>query len=296
MFEHSRIMTVDRRENWEVKTGSATLTATHVVQATNLPIWGPLPFDERTRPRCHIAMAFRAERATIDGMFIGIDDHHSLRMGRDKEGDLLVALGPKFDTGHDGHVALRFIELEAWVRRNLAVSEVAWRWVNEDYDTADRVPYAGELSAAPGLYVATGFNGWGVSNGTAAGTLIAMQILGKNQDWARIYDPERQAPPSFNKGGDTQSLVHTLDDIERGEGKIIPLGQGNVAVHRTHNGELRAFAAACTHKGCTVTWNDATGTWDCPCHGSIFSADGEVLHGPAVEPLKAKTLPSNWKA
>jgi nitrite reductase/ring-hydroxylating ferredoxin subunit len=227
-------------------------------------------------------------------MFIGVDDHHSLRTGRDGEGDLLVVLGPKFDTGQEGHVSEYFLELEAWARRNLRVGDAAWRWVNEDYDTADRIPYAGELKSKPGLYVATGFNAWGISNGTAAGTLIAKQVLGETCNWAELYDPTRKAPANFNKGGDTQSLVHSLDDIEPGAGRIIALGQGKVAVYKSKNGELHAVSASCTHKGCTVTWNDADHTWDCPCHGSMFAADGSVVHGPAVEPLEPKLLPSTW--
>jgi nitrite reductase/ring-hydroxylating ferredoxin subunit len=239
-------------------------------------------------------MAFRAEASTIDGMFIGIDDHHSLRMGRDREGDLLVVLGPKFDTGQDGDVGRRLIELEAWTRSRFGIGEVAWRWANEDYDTDDRVPFAGELPNAPGLYVATGFNAWGISNGTAAGILIAKQVLGEQPEWGTIFDPARKTQ-KFNKGGPTKSLVHSLDDIQPGEGKVIPLGQGKVAVYRARDGTLRAVSASCTHKGCTVTWNDAEGTWDCPCHGSIFSADGSVVHGPAVEPLEPKSLPPNWQ-
>ena len=296
IFEHSRVMGLEDNDGWEIKSGNATLNAAHVVQATNLPTWGPIPFDENTRPRCHTAMAFRTGNTAIEGMFIGIDDHHSLRTGRDGEGDLLVVLGPKFDTGQEGQVSGYFLELEAWARRNLGVDAVAWRWVNEDYDTADRIPYAGELKSAPGLYVATGFNAWGISNGTAAGMLIAKQVLGESSDWAKLYDPMRKAPANFNKGGDTQSLVHSLDDIELGEGKIITLGQGKIAVHRSKSGELHAVSASCTHKGCTVTWNDADHTWDCPCHGSMFAADGSVLHGPAVEPLEPKSLPSTWLA
>ena len=212
------------------------------------------------------------------------------------EGPLLVVLGPKFDTGQEKSVARYFLELEAWSRNELGVKTAAWRWVNEDYDTPDRIAYAGELTSAPGLYVATGFNAWGISNGTAAAILIAKQIVGEKTDWAPVFDPMRNAPAGFNKGGDTQSLVHSLDDIEPGEGKVIHMGQSKIAVRRTMSGELHALSAACTHKGCTVTWNDADHTWDCPCHGSMFAADGSVLHGPAVEPLPTRTLPSTWLA
>jgi nitrite reductase/ring-hydroxylating ferredoxin subunit len=207
---------------------------------------------------------------------------------------LLVVLGSKFGTGQEGDVAKHFRDLEAWTRQNLEVGDVAWRWVNEDYDTADRVPFAGELSEAPGLYVATGFNAWGISNGTAAGILIAQQILGKPPHWASIYDPMRKSPRKFNKGGDSQSIVHSLDSIEPGGGAVMNLGRGKIAVWKGDDGTPHAFSASCTHKGCTVTWNNADRTWDCPCHGSIFSCDGGVIHGPAVEPLPARKLPRNW--
>ena len=129
-------------------------------------------------------------------------------MGRDRDGPLLVALGPKFNTGQDGDVAARFRDLERWVRQNLTDGDAVWRWANEDYDTADRVPFVGQPSKqAPGLYVATGFNGWGISNGTAAGISIADQIRGQPNSWASIYDPTRRSPKGFNQGGDTQSSV-----------------------------------------------------------------------------------------
>jgi glycine/D-amino acid oxidase-like deaminating enzyme/nitrite reductase/ring-hydroxylating ferredoxin subunit len=296
IFEETRVTGVEEKDGWQLKTGRASIQAKNVVLATNLPIPGPIPYDERTRPRSHIAMAFRVDsRTVIDGMFIGIDEPtHSLRTGHDLDGPLLVVLGSKFPTGHDGDVAKHFRDLEAWTRRNLEVGEVAWRWVNEDYDTADRVPFAGALSKAPGLYIATGFNAWGISNGTAAGILIAEQILGGSPDWAPVYDPMRKVPRKFNKGGNSQSFVHSLDEIEPGGGAVMNLGRGKIAVWKEANGNPHAVSASCTHKGCIVTWNNADRTWDCPCHGSIFATDGSVIHGPALEPLPLKKLPPNW--
>jgi glycine/D-amino acid oxidase-like deaminating enzyme/nitrite reductase/ring-hydroxylating ferredoxin subunit len=294
LFEHSLVTSVDRKGRWQITSGGAVLEAEHVVIATNLPMAGPVAFDERTRPRCHVAMAFRAKPgAAIDGMFIGIDEPtHSLRMGRDAQGPLLVALGPTFTTGHDGDVAGRFCQLESWVRHNLPVEEAAWRWVNEDYNTADRVPYVGVPSdETENFYIATGFNGWGISNGTAAGMLIADRILGRSNPWVSLYDPRRPSPKNFNLGGDTQSRVRALGDILPGEGGVLKIGKEDVAVWKEEDGTLHAFSASCTHKGCTLTWNNADRTWDCPCHGSIFSADGSIIHGPAGEPLAPRPLP-----
>ena len=299
IFEHTRIDDIGRSKKgkgWRVKVDRLHLDADHVVVATNIPIATPRPFDVRLRPRCHTVLAFRAAPATaIDGMFIDVDDpSHSIRMGRDREGPLLIVLGPSFATGTDGDVAKRFQELERWVRANIPAGEIVWRWVNEDYDTHDRVPFAGELARdARKMYVATGFNGWGISNGTAAAMLIADQIQELVNPWSALYDPQRPLPPkAFNRGGDSQSIVDAIAEIAAGAGGVIERGEKKIAVWKEEDGTPHALSAACTHMGCTVTWNNADRTWDCPCHGSMFTCDGEVIHGPATDPLKPVKLPS----
>ena len=296
IFENTRATNAKRRpggNNWRIECGRHHLDADALVVATHIPMWTPIAYDARMRARCHTAMAFRATSDDmIDGMFIDVDQpSHSLRMGQDADGPLLIVLGPSFPNGNDGDVAARFSRLERWVRGNVPAGEVAWRWVNEDYDTADDVPYAGALSGkAAGMYVASGFNGWGISNGTAAAMLIADQIQGQRNPWRTLYDPRRRAPKDFNPGGDTKSRVASLDDIAAGAGGIIEQGKRQIAVFKDSQGKARAFSAACTHKGCTVTWNNADRTWDCPCHGSVFSCDGQVMHGPATEPLEPARL------
>ena len=129
------------------------------------------------------------------------------------------------------------------------------------------------------------------SNGAAAGLLISDQIQGRSSPWAKLYDPRRPSPKKYNKGGDTHSLVGSIDEIPRDQGGVIKRGKAKLAVHRAANGRVRALSASCTHAGCTVSWNNADLTWDCPCHGSRFSATGQVIHGPATKPLPSRKLP-----
>jgi glycine/D-amino acid oxidase-like deaminating enzyme/nitrite reductase/ring-hydroxylating ferredoxin subunit len=295
VFERSRAVLVGEASRWRVVTDNGTVHAENVVVATNITVKSPLGMANRTQPRCHTAMAFRlGDLAAVEGMFIGVDDPtRSIRTGRDRTGPLLVVLGPKFDTGNDGNVAARFVELETWARENLPVGEVAWRWCNEDYDTADRVPYAGEPDPgkAPGFYVATGFNAWGISNGTATGLMIADMISGRPGRWGELYDPARPYPKEFHRNGDSRSIVAGVDDIGPDQGGVIVRGEEKIAVVKAADGTpLHVLSASCTHKGCTVTWNNADRTWDCPCHGSIFAADGSVIHGPARKPLNDAKL------
>src|SRR5262245_6837936 len=293
IFENTRVHDVKPGRRWRVITERGRIDAESVVVATNLPVAGPGHYDIRTRPRGHIAMAFRVDSPTaVQGMFIGIDHPtHSIRTGRDNEGPLLIVLGPAFVTGQEGDVAARFRQLDEWTKKNLPVRQAAWRWFNEDYDTPDRVPYVGEpKKASKGLYIATGFNGWGISNGAAAGLVISDQIQGRSNPWIKLYDPRRRGPKKYNKGDDTHSLVNRIAEIPLGEGGVIKRGKANLAVYRTANGRVRALSASCTHAGCTVTWNNADLTWDCPCHGSIFSITGKVIHGPATEPLPSRRI------
>lgn len=294
IFERSRATSFERPSRWSIGSDKGHVMADHVVVATNITVKSPLGYANRTQPRSHVAMAFRTDRpGAVDGMFISIDDPtHSIRTGRDADGPLIITLGLRFNTGQDGDVARRFRELENWTRAHLPVREVSWRWCNEDYDTADRMPYVGQPDSkeAPGFHVATGFNGWGISNGTAAGLTIASEIVAGSRPWGRLYEPDRPAPKDFHQSGDTQSKVDDVAQIAPGEGGIIVRGDEKIAVWRDDGGTLHALSASCTHKGCTITWNNADRTWDCPCHGSIFEHDGSVIHGPAREPLPPREI------
>jgi glycine/D-amino acid oxidase-like deaminating enzyme/nitrite reductase/ring-hydroxylating ferredoxin subunit len=294
IFEQSRAVLIDEASRWRAVTAHGNVHAEHLVVATNMTVKSPVGMSRRTQPRMHTAMAFRIDAAEApEGMFISArQPTHSLRAGGDDKGDLLVALGPKFNTGQDGDVAARFIELEAWVRGIFPVGEVAWRWCNEDYDTPDRVAFVGEpdRDKAPGFFIATGFNAWGITNGTAAGILIADRIATGSSPWSALYDPARPSPKNFNQAGDSRSRVDNADAIPAGSGGIVTEDGEPLAVWRDAAGELHALSAKCTHKGCIVTWNNADRTWDCPCHGSMFEADGTVLHGPARKPLAPAEL------
>ncbi len=296
IHEQSSAKSFEPNAGWRVETDHGTVRADHVVIATNMTVKSPVGYANRTQPRSHVVMGFRADDAeAVDGMFISIDDPtHSIRTGRDGNGPLILTLGPRFNTGQDGDVARRFRELEAWTREHLPVRDAVWRWCNEDYDTADRMPYVGQPDPkeAPGFFVATGFNGWGISNGTAAGLQIASEITTGSRRWGRLYDPTRSAPENFHQSRDTQSLVDDLARIAPGQGGVITRGEERIAVWRDEGGNLHAVSASCTHKGCTVTWNNADRTWDCPCHGSIFAADGSVIHGPARKALPQMRLES----
>jgi 3-phenylpropionate/trans-cinnamate dioxygenase ferredoxin reductase subunit len=84
-----------------------------------------------------------------------------------------------------------------------------------------------------------------------------------------------------------------VEELARGEGRVLDVAGEKVAVYKDPDGELHAASPLCTHARCLVQWNAANTAWDCPCHGSRFDTSGEVLRGPAKKALARKQLPSS---
>jgi Rieske Fe-S protein len=79
--------------------------------------------------------------------------------------------------------------------------------------------------------------------------------------------------------------LRSVEELEPGKGAIIGIGSKKIAAYREPNGALHQRSAVCTHLGCQVQWNSTETCWDCSCHGSHFSIDGDVLNGPAIAGL-----------
>ena len=202
-----------------------------------------------------------------------------------------------------GNPVLR--DIERWLTGNFAVGPIEYRWINEDYSSIDKAPFVGWSSSSEGaVMVATGFNAWGITTGTAAALLLADLIEDKDNPWLDLFDATRIKPfasaGEFVKGnaevaahlvqGWLKQKPHSFDDLAPGDAAVLKIDGRNVAAHRDQSGRLHAVSAVCTHMGCIVGWNETDRTWDCPCHGSRFGCDGAVLHGPAITALALPVL------
>lgn len=129
--------------------------------------------------------------------------------------------------------------------------------------------------------------------------------MGQDNPWQKLYSARRFTPaksaPDFMRENLNVAKQYvrdylskadtgTIEDIKPGEGKLVSLKDESLAVYRDENGKLTALKRACTHLGCIVHWNQMEKTWDCPCHGSRFRADGEVIEGPAIAGLEKKEI------
>jgi nitrite reductase/ring-hydroxylating ferredoxin subunit len=305
IVERTRVTDVGDGTPCRLSTASgATVTARTVVVATHYPIVDRLGLFTRLVPQRELVVAAPiAQAADPQGMFLTTEENtRSVRTAPTPDGQrLLIVTGEHFRPGSAG-VVERWDRLADWTAKHFDVDEITYHWAAQDNRTPDRVPFVGPLHrGSTTAFVATGFNAWGMSNGVMAGRLIAAQICGESLPWAGIFDPNRMHPmveageilkaglgvASHYVGDRLRSAdVDSVDEVAPGAAAIVRNSGQRCAVYRDADGTLHAVSATCTHLGCTVAFNDAEHTWDCPCHGSRFDPDGAVLHGPATTPLK----------
>lgn len=299
VFERSRVI------DWHsdrIVTAQGTVRARHVVMATHLPLGQTGLFYAENHPHMDAVIMGRADPARVpDGMYINVEmPHFSHRAHRDDEGQSwMIFTGHTFTHGRVDEEREAFAGLERLAAEHFGVTP-EYRWTNEDYVPMDGAPFIGwSSSGSSACLVATGFNAWGISNGTAAGIILADVITEKDNPWADFYDARRIKPIAGAKefakgnaevashliGGWLSRKPNSFNELARGEAAILKVEGHNVAGYRDENGALHAVSAVCTHMGCIVGFNENDRTWDCPCHGSRFALDGEVIHGPAVKAL-----------
>lgn len=142
-----------------------------------------------------------------------------------------------------------------------------FQWSNQDMQTPDDVPYIGPfLKNSEKIYIATGYDQWGLSNSLVAGEILASYMKGEEHPASAIYKPTRH-----------EGLEALQEGLKNSGFVGVEFVKGHIA---------RSEAPKCTHLGCKTRWNEGDKTWDCPCHGSRFNAKGQVIEGPAVYPLQ----------
>jgi glycine/D-amino acid oxidase-like deaminating enzyme/nitrite reductase/ring-hydroxylating ferredoxin subunit len=301
--ERTRVTQVSGAGPYLIQTAAGSVRANSLVVATHYPIVEQGFFATRIHPRRSYVVAARLTGDPPEGMFINAHlPTRSVRTAPLPDGGRLILVG-----GEGHRVGQRepgsdpYAVLERFMADHFAVGETLYRWSTQDNFSIDRLPYVGRVGGNGQLYVATGFGGWGMTNGTVAAMMISDAIEGRVSPWAGLYDPDRRhlvaSAPSFLKENTNVALhqvghrtLGSIEEIGREQGAIVSVDGTDHAVSRDTAGHIHAVSPVCTHMGCTVTWNDAESTWDCPCHGSRFAADGHVLHGPALQPLEPTSI------
>lgn len=288
-----------------VHTDAGDVDARWVVSATGLPSFDRGLFFARAEPQSSYVVACAVENPPPPAMYLAHDGpKRSLRTAPSPDGDTDVLLvgGESHKTGQGGDTVARYRRLVAWADEHFGVRSVTHRFMTEDFTTPDAVPFAGPLHPGPtSVLVATGFNKWGFTNGVATAMVNAAHVTGEPlPPWAATMSSTRLpfagASELLRANADvgahlTGGWLNTLVPRGRprpGHGRVVTVGIDRVGVSVDEAGEECRVSGVCPHLGAILTWNEAEQTWDCPLHGSRFTRAGALVHGPAVNDLKAK--------
>jgi glycine/D-amino acid oxidase-like deaminating enzyme/nitrite reductase/ring-hydroxylating ferredoxin subunit len=316
IFTGTRVVAVEDGDVVRIETSRGqSIRAQTALVATNCPINDRVVIHSKQAPYATYVLAFRvtreidhvllwdtAETADQEKQRLGPIPYHYVRFARDNVGDVLIVGGEDHKTGQATDFEARLARLERWTRDRFPfVGEITDRWSGQVMEPVDGVAYIGRNPGDKNVFVVTGDSGNGMTHGTIAGILITDLICGRENAWAKLYDPSRktlQPVVVADYIAENANVVAQLSDyvtpgdesgadkIPPGQGAILREGARKIAAYRDKKGRLHKFSAVCPHLKCIVRWDGFEKTWDCPCHGSRFDALGHVLNGPAISDLE----------
>jgi glycine/D-amino acid oxidase-like deaminating enzyme/nitrite reductase/ring-hydroxylating ferredoxin subunit len=289
-----------------VKATGHTVRCEDVVIATHNPLVGLAGLAKATLFQTKLALytsyvvAGRAPKGELpDALWWDTaDPYHYLRVEPHRDFDVVIFGGEDHKTGQQDDTEACYRRLEDRLATIVPRIDVTHRWSGQVIETPDGLPYIGQ--GADHQYAATGYAGSGLTFGTLAGMMMSDAILERPNPWRELFDPGRKAltrglwdylkenadyPYYMIRDRFAGVEAKSLRAARRGDGKVIERNGAKVAAYRDHDGAVTLRSAICTHMGCAVGWNAAERTWDCPCHGSRFKPNGNVIAGPAEAPL-----------
>jgi glycine/D-amino acid oxidase-like deaminating enzyme/nitrite reductase/ring-hydroxylating ferredoxin subunit len=285
-----------------VKTARGTVRAGYAVVATNSSIVDRVALHSKTAPYRTYVICFAIDRGALpDALYWDTEEpYHYVRLQPGDSGkDFVLVGGEDHKSGEADDADERFERLEQWARGKMPMlQDVTHRWSGQVLDTID---YAGFIGKNPGseyVYIATGDSGQGLTHGVMGAILNATLVTGGESKWAALYAPDRKPLKAAKNWVMENSTalknlaeyvtpgeIGSTDELKPGQGAIIREGVKKIAAYRDAKGAVHQHSAACTHLGCHLHWNSFEHCWDCPCHGSIFGPDGQVLNAPAISGL-----------
>jgi glycine/D-amino acid oxidase-like deaminating enzyme/nitrite reductase/ring-hydroxylating ferredoxin subunit len=277
------------------------LRARKIVYATHIPP-GINILHLRCAPYRSYVLAAQLEEGYPNELVYDMKDpYHYFRSHEMGGKKYLILGGEDHKTGH-GEPEESFAALEQYLKEHFRVRSVNYRWSAQYYESADGLPYIGELpSADRGIYTATGFSGNGITWGSFSGLLLKDILLEKDSPFSNLFAPARLKPVAgfkefVRENADVAyryiadrvkiSKLDSVSSLAADSGTVVKYEDRKVAVYKDGKGMIHALDPVCTHAGCIVKWNGPEKSWDCPCHGGRFDIDGKVLTGPPRKDLQ----------
>ncbi len=252
IFEHTRVLELSPAG---ARTEHGIIHADKIIIATHFPMTNKHGgyFMKMYQHRSYV-LALEGD-FPLKGMYV---DEDARGMSFRKYGDLLLLGGGGHRTGKKGG---SYRELHDFAAKHYSDAVPVCEWAAQDCMTLDEAPYIGQYSArTPNLYVASGFNKWGMTGAMVSAMLLSDMLSEKAPDWAEVFNPSR-------------SVLHPQLMINAAESAL------NL---------ITPSVPRCPHMGCALKYNPQEHSWDCPCHGSRFTRDGKLIDNPATGGLKEK--------
>lgn len=303
IYEQTRAIDIEENGAYVVTTSDEKkVTADKVIIASHYPFYNKHGmYFARIYTERSYSIAIKAKEKYPGGMYISEEDpSKSLRSQISDDGELIIIGGEHHKTGQGIDTNNHYEALIAFAKDHFTVEDIPYRWSTQDCMTIDDVPYIGHFTSnTPNLYVATGYRKWGMTNSTVSAMILSDLIIRGKSPYQDVYNPSRKTITASAKEFVKENvnvakellkgkLSRLPDDfeIEPGEGKVINgLGE-RIGAFKDDKGGLHLVNTTCTHMGCELQWNSAERSWDCPCHGSRFTYEGDIIEGPAVMPLE----------
>ena len=294
--ENTRVVDIgEDGRSVRLMTPHATVRARAVILATHTPLGINLVQTEVAPYRSYI-LALNVGPALAQALFWDTSDPYFYLRPYDTAGTPIALVGGvDHKTGHEEDTEARFRRLTEYARARLGRGAVEAQWSAQLYEPADGLPYIGKAPRSERVFIATGFSGVGLVQGTMAAIELSGAVRGAAT--ATDFPATRLAIGAARRFlsenvdvaahwiGDRLSGAGSADDVPSGSGRIVRVNGNRRAVFRDDDGTLHVLSPVCTHMGCIVHWNSAERSWDCPCHGARYAPTGEVLEGPALSAL-----------
>ena len=293
IYENTRAIKIE--ENL-VSTDKGNIVANYIVIATHYPIMNApgYYFMKMHQERSYVIALENA--GNIEGMYIDYDkEGYSFRNYK----GLLLLGGISQRTG-ENEAGGSYDKLRKVAKEIYPNSREKYHWSAQDCMTIDGIPYIGKYSdSTPNIYVATGFNKWGMTSAMVSAMIISDLILGKENNFSEIFSPKR-FDLSLSISNIAKDLSETtknfiaqkvyipsseIEHIKNGHAGVVEYKGQKVGVYKNKEGKEFIVSTKCPHLGCELHWNADELTWDCPCHGSRFNYDGDLIDSPSVKDI-----------
>lgn len=303
IFEETKAVDIEKGAIYKVVTDNGKkVNAEKIILASQYPFYDirGLYFTRIYTHRSYIVAAKTKEKFP-GGMYINAEQPaRSLRSLPNKNDELVLFIGEHHKTGQGINTNKHYEALLDFGKELFTIEDIPYHWSTQDCMTMDGVPYIGQhTSLDSNIFVATGFGKWGMTNSTVSAMLLRDLIMKGESPWSPVYNPMRFTPMASAKNFIKENLdvaekfisgkispIPEDIDLKLREGKIIKINGRRVGAYKDEDGNLHLVDTTCTHLGCELAWNDGEKSWDCPCHGSRFSYNGDVIEGPTTSPLR----------